>query len=166
MRSLQWITTVVVTLLCLGAFAGCGPTAQAPAPENPMLEERGGESLALERERAIEAKRIALEHPGVEVAFSVLSAPATMLVGVLVEEGANPKDVEELLEQISARIRDEVDGVMRVLITADPELTRGIRDVEEGISEGRSSSDYAAEINELASQIAPSVDLDDGQDSR
>lgn len=160
MRS-KGILIIALVMIALATVA-CGPTEQAPVPEDRPEDGGLDAPLTREREMALQAKEIALQHPGVEAAFAVVASPETLLVGVRLEEGVSQ---EPLLSDIAARIRDEVDGIERVLISSDEDIVREIRDIQEALGDGHSVERYAEAIDGLAFRMESGGVRAPGQDS-
>lgn len=145
---------LVPLLLLFIVVAGCGRQNAAPAPEpnrGPTMDQRA------DMGQADEAKRIAEETEGVTSAYAVVTGPSMLMVGLFLEEGMSDERATQIEDELADKIRDELDGVNRVMVTSNPDIAQRIREIGRGVEEGRPISEFADETEDIMERLTPQM---------
>lgn len=156
-RSRRLAFAAALTVLLL-ALAGCRPAA--PAPEMQPDQQRMMEQDMPDadwRERAQEAENVSETKEGVQNAVAIISAPATVLVGLFLDAGVEAAETQRLERELAEEIPQEVDGVQRALVSSNPDVAQRIRSISEGVAKGRPISEFNDQIRDLVARMTPQM---------
>ncbi|MGI6605021.1 MAG: YhcN/YlaJ family sporulation lipoprotein [Firmicutes bacterium] len=134
------------------------PIRTAPPPQGPNANEpmptETKEVAALQDKLAREAASVA----GVKRAWVALSGN-TALVGVELESDAprGQDDAAGLKNDISSRVRRADPRIKNVAVATDDATVARVRQIAEGVKEGKPVKTFTEDLNDLMKRMAPGV---------
>lgn len=156
---------MVIAVLTAG-MAGCGTASKKPmTPKNMSSQSQQGyntqKTPAPNQERVLADRfsRIATQVDGVKSATTVVqrmtNGKYTVMVGLELKSGVTKP--ETIKKKVADRIKMTDHQVAKVLVTSDPQLVQRVKDIANGVIQGRPVSSFADQINELAKRMAPTM---------
>lgn len=127
------------------------PTPDAPPPGTP--------DPAIDRQAKDLADDVAArvsDIDGIERAY-VLVLGNVALIGIDVDANVRGTQVERLREEAAARAVDQRD-IVNAVVQADVETVQRIREMAEGVRQGRPISEFFTQINEILNRAKPTTE--------
>jgi len=166
-EKMKKLIVVIVTLAYFSLVAaGCSParkplptnmvkpkttTIPAPKSENLTATPRGGMTETADRV-AREAARV----KGVKSATVVVSVK-TAFIGLALDSNVDKARTTAIKNQVASSVKSAETDLMTVNVTSDPDLTKRLLKVSDGIKKGQPVSSFASELKEIARRIVPQM---------
>lgn len=151
-----WLLGAVaaVLIVAMAALPGAEEPGNQEGPglvqlrRDPTLDERDSLGQARQAERVVE------QINGVDRAW-VAVVDRTAYIGIELGPGVDEERAQRIERTAAEQVTSRVDKVNQALATVDPAIVGRLREIRDGLIEGRPESAYRGELERLAERMRP-----------